>query len=96
MCSGPASLPRPGEADGAIPQIFLGNGRLRRPPAEVLTRILQPLWSVAVAVARDEQAEAQAAVAAANSASRKSSLSAARALPPLHLHMMKRSCEAAR
>lgn len=45
----------------------------------MLTRILQPLWSVAVAVARDEQAEAQAAVAAANSASRKSSLSAARA-----------------
>lgn len=31
------------------------------PPADVLTRVLEPLWSAAVAVARDEQAEATAA-----------------------------------
>lgn len=30
-------------------------------PADVLTRVLDPLWSAAVAVARDEQAEAAAA-----------------------------------
>lgn len=30
-------------------------------PADVLTRVLDPLWSAAVAVARDEQAEATAA-----------------------------------
>lgn len=31
------------------------------PPADVLIRVLEPLWSAAVAVARDEQAEATAA-----------------------------------
>ncbi len=31
------------------------------PPADVLTRVLDPLWSAAVAVARDEHAEAAAA-----------------------------------
>lgn len=68
-------MSRPGEADGAIAQIFLGVwGTSALPPAEVLTRVLQPLWSVAVAVARDEQAEAQAALADANSASRHPSL----------------------
>lgn len=35
------------------------------PPADVLTRVLEPLWSAAVAVARDEQAEAGATERAA-------------------------------
>ena len=54
---------------------FLGNvGYVCPTPAEVLTHILEPLWSVAVPVARDEPAEAQAALADANSASGHSSL----------------------
>ena len=55
-------------------KFFSGMGYVCAAPAEVLTRVLQPLWSVAVAVARDEQAEAQAALADANSASRHPSL----------------------
>ena len=35
------------------------------PPADVLTRVLEPLWSAAVAVARDEQAEVGATERAA-------------------------------
>ena len=34
------------------------------PPADVLTRVLEPLWSAAVAVARDEQAGGSAEVGA--------------------------------
>ena len=45
------------------PEIFSGMGFVCAAPAEVLTRVLQPLWSVALAVARDEQAEAQASLA---------------------------------
>jgi hypothetical protein len=80
---------------------FLGNvGYVCPAPAEVLTRILEPLWSVAVAVARDEPAEAQAALADANFASGHSSLrwlscseSLAAVASP---RVMKRSCEGAR